>query len=106
MNKINHIIRRHINNSDKIFRHCSRCKNSDLNTEKCKKFSEYDFIYDKYQQISINKCRRDEKKCGESAVFYEEMTEKEYNSKLVDWFSYNLVLPVSICGLVIIGLHL
>ena len=110
MNKLNHIIRRHkscvpenTNIFNKKIRQCSQCKYSDYNDEKCKKFGEYEFIYGKYQHLSAVNCRRDEKKCGESAVFYEEITQKELNSKFFTWMFYNWVLPVGISGIVVVS---
>ena len=98
MNKINHIIRRH--NScfpkenaiifNKSFRLCKYCKHLDYNNEKCKKFGEhvitngkYNVVLGKYEHLPADVCRRDETKCGESAVFYEEMTKIESDGKKV-----------------------
>lgn len=88
---------------DKKFRICKHCKHIDYNGEKCKKFGEYiitngkyDVVMGKYKHLPADFCRHDENKCGESAVFYEEMTHKESESKAFTWLVWNVAMPAVI----------
>ena len=121
LSKLNHIIRR--NNScfpkenaiifNKSFRLCKYCKHLDYNDEKCKKFGEhvitngkYNVVLGKYEHLTADECRRDETKCGESAVFYEEMTDKETESKAFTWLVFNVATPVVIIVSVVVSFNM
>ena len=125
MNKLNHIIRRHINSTNKScvtdntiifnkkFRKCKHCKHLNINDhDKCKKFGEYvstngkyDFVNGKYEHLFADVCRRDETKCGESAIFYEEMTKYESDAKNLEWLIDNVVMPIGIFGIAVMAFN-
>ena len=126
LSKLNHIIRR-LNSSNKScvpseentiifnknFRLCKHCKYIDYNGEKCKKFGEhvitngkYNVVMGKYEHLPADVCRRDETKCGESAVFYEEMTKKESESKAFTWLVCNVAMPAVIVVSVVVSFNM
>lgn len=51
---------------------CQYCKNFDFMEDTCRKFKETDVITGKLVYFPAVKCRYDEKKCGLSAVYYDE----------------------------------
>ena len=108
MNKLNHIIRHYKSSTifDKKIRICYYCKHLDFSNNKCKKFGKYTFINGEYDYLSAEICRYDEKKCGESAIFYEEISKNELNNKKFTFFFCNLVLYISIGGMVVTTCHL
>lgn len=83
---------------------CQHCKNFDFMENTCRKFKEMDVITGKIVYVPAVKCRYDEKKCGLSAVNYDEnVSDTTVNIKLNQTTSkiifytvvfYYMIIPV------------
>lgn len=75
-------------------RHCIKCKYFDLYTNNCGKFKQQSMIMGDINDVSAEICRKDETKCGQSAVYYNEIG-KEEEEKRYKEIRYGEILKFS-----------
>jgi hypothetical protein len=90
-----------------VTRHCSRCKYFNLDTERCRKFQHTNVITGNLEYVPAEICRKDEKKCGLSAIYYDEspLPYKPKENEILIRVNNNKTTYVSktCCYLIIIG---